>query len=199
MAISGFSSTLSLAMTTLPWCSSAISSSTGEIILQGPHHSAQKSTSTGVLDWSTSASNVASVTAAAFVISSGASSDIDPGPSATTRGHDVFLPIQGVEQSLPVVSGGPGVVAVGLQPALGVDGGRAAGAGGGHRLPIGVVDHVAGREHAVDGGGGRGRAGRDDVAGLVELDLVREQVGVRRVPDGHEHPGHREDLLGVVL
>jgi hypothetical protein len=33
----------------------------GAIILQGPHHSAQKSTTTGWLDWSTSASKVASV------------------------------------------------------------------------------------------------------------------------------------------
>src|SRR5215213_3892525 len=71
MATSGFSSTLSLAMVSLPLCSSAISSSTGLIILHGPHHSAQKSTSTGVLDLSTSLSNVASVTAAALLIASG--------------------------------------------------------------------------------------------------------------------------------
>src|SRR5919108_6010436 len=70
MATSGFSSTLSLAMVSLPLCSSAISSSTGLIILHGPHHSAQKSTSTGVLDLSTSLSNVASVTAAALLIAS---------------------------------------------------------------------------------------------------------------------------------
>jgi hypothetical protein len=44
---SGFSSMLSLAIVTLPASSSEISSSAGPIILQGPHHSAQKSTSTG--------------------------------------------------------------------------------------------------------------------------------------------------------
>ena len=38
----------------------AISSSAGPIILQGPHHSAQKSTTTGVSDWSTSFSKDAS-------------------------------------------------------------------------------------------------------------------------------------------
>src|SRR5205085_10934682 len=47
-AVSGLSSTLSLPMVILPSCSLAISSSTGAIILQGPHHSAQKSTRTGV-------------------------------------------------------------------------------------------------------------------------------------------------------
>ena len=47
-AVSGLSSTLSLPMVILPLCSRAISSSTGAIILQGPHHSAQNATRTGV-------------------------------------------------------------------------------------------------------------------------------------------------------
>src|SRR5258708_1912081 len=38
------------------------------------------------------------------------------------------------------------------QPALGVERGRAAGAGGGDGLPVGAVDDVAGREDALDGG-----------------------------------------------
>ena len=38
------------------------------------------------------------------------------------------------------------------QPALGVQGGRAAGPGSGHGLPVGVVHHVAAGEHAFDGG-----------------------------------------------
>src|SRR5690606_27808550 len=46
-AISGFSSILSLAIVTLPDNSAEISSSAGAIILHGPHHSAQKSTTTG--------------------------------------------------------------------------------------------------------------------------------------------------------
>src|SRR5271163_2917007 len=37
------------------------------------------------------------------------------------------------------------------QPALGVQGGRAAGPGGGHGLPVGVVHHVAAGEHTLDG------------------------------------------------
>jgi hypothetical protein len=48
IARSGFSSTLSLAMVILPACSVAISPRIGAIILQGPHHSAQKSTTTAV-------------------------------------------------------------------------------------------------------------------------------------------------------
>src|SRR5512132_606 len=86
MATSGFSSTLSLAMVSLPLCSSAISSSSGLIILQGPHHSAQKSTSTGVLDLSTSLSNVASVTAAALLISSVRSGPRPLGTSTSSNG-----------------------------------------------------------------------------------------------------------------
>src|SRR5919108_4858446 len=46
--------------------SSAIFSSTGETAWHGPHHSAQKSTSTGVSLFRTSASNVASVTSSAI-------------------------------------------------------------------------------------------------------------------------------------
>src|ERR1700704_1746377 len=57
----GFSSMLSLAMRKRPWYSPAISSRMGAIILQGPHHSAQKSSNTGLSDLRTSLSNVASL------------------------------------------------------------------------------------------------------------------------------------------
>src|SRR3984885_10648212 len=60
-ATPGFSSTLSLTILTLPLSDLEISSSAGAIILQGPHHSAQKSTTTGSVAFSTSCSNVASV------------------------------------------------------------------------------------------------------------------------------------------
>jgi hypothetical protein len=53
-AISGFSSMLILATFTLPSISLEISSRLGAIILHGPHHSAQKSTTTGTLESSTS-------------------------------------------------------------------------------------------------------------------------------------------------
>src|SRR5581483_10609248 len=69
--------------------------------------------------------------------------------------------------------------------ALGVERRHAAGAGGGDRLPVGVVLHVPGGE---DPGEVRRRAAgpRDEVALLVVVELVAEEGGVRVVPDGHE-------------
>src|SRR5215468_7620108 len=61
-AVCGFSSTLSLTIFTLSPSEAEISSSAGAIIRQGPHHSAQKSTTTGSLDFSTSDSKSASDT-----------------------------------------------------------------------------------------------------------------------------------------
>src|SRR5262245_42535983 len=61
-AVCGFSSTLSLTIFTLPLSVPAISSRAGAIIRQGPHHSAQKSTTTGPVAFNTSDSKVASET-----------------------------------------------------------------------------------------------------------------------------------------
>src|ERR1700685_267823 len=47
IGVCGFSSMFNFATVTLPFMSVAMSSRNGAIILQGPHHSAQKSTSTG--------------------------------------------------------------------------------------------------------------------------------------------------------
>jgi hypothetical protein len=71
IAVCWFTSMSNLPMVSLPSNSLAISFSTGAIILQGPHHSAQKSTKTGVSDSTTICSNVASVTStgAAIVLS----------------------------------------------------------------------------------------------------------------------------------
>src|SRR6476661_6144387 len=60
--MSGFSSMLSLATVTLSPSSPAISSSAGPIIRHGPHHSAQKSTSTGLSEPRTSEAKLWSVT-----------------------------------------------------------------------------------------------------------------------------------------
>src|SRR5215471_7136155 len=62
VAVAGFSSTLSLTILTLPFIVPAISSRAGAIMRQGPHHSAQKSTTTGLAHRRTSASKVASDT-----------------------------------------------------------------------------------------------------------------------------------------
>src|ERR1043166_4199303 len=58
----GFSSTLILPILAFSPIEPAISSKAGAIMRHGPHHSAQKSTTTGLEDLSTSASNVASET-----------------------------------------------------------------------------------------------------------------------------------------
>src|ERR1700694_440737 len=61
-AVFGFSSTLSLTIFTLSPSWPAISSSAGAIIRHGPHHSAQKSTTTGPVAFRTWASKSASET-----------------------------------------------------------------------------------------------------------------------------------------
>src|SRR5689334_1841286 len=67
IGVCGFSSMLTLATVTFPAMSVASSSRNGAIIRHGPHHSAQKSTSTGPLARSTSASKLLSVTAIGFI------------------------------------------------------------------------------------------------------------------------------------
>src|SRR4051812_39180590 len=61
-AVFGFSSTLSLRIVTFSPIAVEISSSAGAIMRQGPHHSAQKSTTTGPVALSTSVSKSASET-----------------------------------------------------------------------------------------------------------------------------------------
>ena len=58
----GSSSMLCLAIVTSLLISSDISSKIGPIILQGPHHSAQKSTTIGLEDFKTSVSKFSSFT-----------------------------------------------------------------------------------------------------------------------------------------
>src|ERR1700726_1648470 len=61
-AVFGLSSTFSFTILTLSPMAPEISSSAGAIMRQGPHHSAQKSTTTGPVALSTSASKSASET-----------------------------------------------------------------------------------------------------------------------------------------
>src|SRR5690242_6886456 len=77
-AVCGFSSTLSLTTSSLSACSAAIASSTGETWWHGPHHCAQYSTMTGLGFCSTSASNPASVTTLAGLISLPPARDVAP-------------------------------------------------------------------------------------------------------------------------
>src|SRR5690606_8780032 len=67
--VMGFSSMLSFAISTLSPSAADISSRAGAIILQGPHHSAQKSTTTGRSALRTSLSKLASVTLEVLIFS----------------------------------------------------------------------------------------------------------------------------------
>jgi hypothetical protein len=67
-AVSGELSTLSLPIFNLPLYSWASSSTIGISNLHGPHHSAQKSTSTGTEDFNTSPSKLASVNSARLLL-----------------------------------------------------------------------------------------------------------------------------------
>src|ERR1044071_4163792 len=66
MATCPLSSTFSLPILALPSYSDATASMVGVICRQGPHHSAQKSTSTGTADCSTSWSKPPSVKVSVF-------------------------------------------------------------------------------------------------------------------------------------
>src|SRR4029450_8747329 len=125
---------LSFAMVSLSPCSAAISSRSGATILHGPHHSAQKSTSTGLSLPSTSAAKLVSVTITglpAMEVRPLGRLGGDPG-CLTSRGTDVC----------PRPRPGGSALAEGVgEPAFGVDRGRGAGTGGGDRLAVDVIDH----------------------------------------------------------
>src|SRR3954454_4537776 len=162
---------LSFAIVSLSRCSAAISSSTGATILHGPHHSAQKSTSTGLSLPRTSLAKLASVTVTVL-------------PAMEVLLLDGYC----WEDRASALVEGLG------QPALGVDRRGGTGARRGDRLAVDVVDDVTAGEDAVDVGARR-RVLHLDVAGVVELELAGEQLAARVVADRHEHPADRE-LLG---
>src|SRR5580704_486578 len=170
---SRLSSMFSLPIRILPSCSWAISSNTGEIILHGPHHSAQKSTRTGTSEALTFSSNVASVKVSIFSL--------------------IASPCRGVQRRTCAICSRS--LAPLLEPALGVDGGHAAGPGRGDRLAVVVVLHVAAGEDAVDAGPGRAVERLDVPVGL-QLQLTLEERAVGFVADGDEEPVDG-DLGGV--
>src|SRR6476660_8124622 len=67
-AMAGLSSTFTLTTSTFSPYSTEISSRIGPSLRQGPHHSAQKSTMTGLAEASTSVLKLASVTSFALLI-----------------------------------------------------------------------------------------------------------------------------------
>src|SRR3954451_22738727 len=158
---------LSLAIVSLSPCSAAISSRTGATILQGPHHSAQKSTSTGLSLPSTSLAKLVSVTVTVL--------------PAIGRSPFRGLPEVLGGRTRPAVDVCPSALVEGVgEPALGVDRRRGAGARRGDGLAVDVVDDVATREDAVDVRACT-RVLDLDVALVVELELTGEQFAARVV------------------
>src|SRR5680860_1278477 len=88
---------------------------------------------------------------------------------------------------------GPGAGRRVAQVPLGVEGAHAAGAGGGDRLAVDAVDHVADGEDAGQVGLGRAGLGAD-VAVLVGVDLVDDDLGFGDVADRDERPFGAEIL-----
>src|SRR2546426_6847629 len=73
------------------------------------------------------------------------------------------------------------------QPAFGVEGGHAAGAGGGDRLLVVTVGDVAGGEYSLHARVRSLGLLPKDVTAAIELHLAGEEIGVGRVADGQEH------------
>src|SRR5664279_4484320 len=169
----------SLTILTLPACSVAISSSTGATMRQGPHHSAQKSTNTGVSLAKTSVAKVSSVTD--WVV-----------PTVGSCRLSIGCAGKSAESRLSVRAGGElGSGLLGGQPPLGVESGGAAGARRGDGLAVRVIDEVAAREDTFEIGARRGLVDHH-VAGLVNIDLAAEEFTARVVADCEEQASHRK-------
>src|SRR5690606_40963190 len=96
-----------------------------------------------------------------------------------------------------VRQGGQTTVLV-VQVLLRIEGGHAAGAGGGDGVAVDMVGHIPGREHAGNGGGGGIALGATfyrDVA-VLHGQLPGEDIGAGFVADGDEHTGE-VDRLGA--
>src|SRR3712207_3436064 len=113
---------LSLAIVSLSPCSRAISSRTGATILHGPHHSAQKSTRTGLSLLSTSLAKLASVTVTVLPAMVVLLCVWLGWPDRINRPDRWSMP--GARRAHPAVGRAGSALVEGLgQPALGVDGG----------------------------------------------------------------------------
>src|SRR3954452_18440810 len=191
----------SFAIVSLSPCSAAISSRTGATILQGPHHSAQKSTSTGLSLPSTSLAKLVSVTFTVLpAIGRSPSVDWLVLPGGRTRPEVDLCPVP-VRKLTPSLRGVRGTGSLPLveglgEPALGVNRRSGTRAGRGDGLAVDVVDDVAAGEDAVDVGAGAGVLDLD-VALVVELELPGEQLAAGVVTDGHEQPADVQNLGGT--
>src|ERR1700747_1082961 len=91
MGVAELRSTSILPTFTLPWYSGASSSTMGASARQGPHQVAQKSISTGLSDFNTSASKFASVTSTIALLAIVPPRYLAPAPVATCRPWHRFM------------------------------------------------------------------------------------------------------------
>src|SRR5580704_3109360 len=143
---------------------------------------------TGLAEFSTSASNVASVTALVAPTCGTSFPLLDAVRPVWPCGR-FCLGVARRERARTAAS----FLVVG-QPALGVQRSGAAGARGRHGLPVDAIDHVARREHAIDRRPRRGMIDLD-VALSVGGKLTDNELTARIVADGHEHAGDLESAL----
>jgi hypothetical protein len=141
--------------------------------LQGPHHSAQKSTKIGFSEEPMTSSKVASVS---VVICSLIITSKDDAVSCVA--HTILA----TEVAL---------VTLGFEPTFGVDGGNAARPGSRDRLAVDVVLHVARGEESFDIRE-RSESGAH-VAVLLEINLASDQRRIGNVANRNKDAGHVQD------
>src|SRR5918993_2277410 len=182
IASCGFSSTFSFTMSSFSECSVAIWSRMGLTARHGPHHSAQKSTSTVRSLFRTSCSKVLSVTARA-VIAFLLLVDVGCRGSSVDDGELVL------DDRLGGV-----LVAEGGEVVFGVERRGCTRAGRGDGLPVERIDDIAGGEYAGDGGLRAASLDRDGALGR-EVELAVHEVGARVVADRDEESVEVEPAL----
>ncbi|VXB98138.1 hypothetical protein CITRIK5_70408 [Citricoccus sp. K5] len=179
----GLSSTLSLATVILSACSVAISSRMGLSMRQGPHHSAQKSTMTGLSEFRTFSWKSWSVTSMVLMV--------PPDGFGLECRQGAGIQVCGVR----CLDGGRNQFLDVRKVMLDVLGGDASAAGGGDGLTIGRVGDIPGSEDAGKRGARAGVVDPDRAVG-IELDLVLDEIGPGIRSDGHEQAG---DVQGGLL
>src|SRR3546814_4208864 len=116
-------------------------------------------------------------------------------PPRSTR-TDTLFPYTTLFRSFFAAPRPPRLLAL-VQKPLRIQGRHAAEAGRSDRLPVMLVGHVAGGEHALDRslGGAAAQPGADLQVAVVHRQLALEQAGVGRMADGDEEAVH-VDLAG---
>src|SRR4051794_40406627 len=168
-AMAGLSSTFTLTTSTFSLYSTEISSRMGPSLRHGPHHSAQKSTMTGLSEASTSALKLASVTSFALLIT-----------------LSLFRLVAARRLGVEI-----------CEVVLDVEGRNTAGSGRRNGLAVSRIDDVTGGKYAADTGLGRA-AINSDSSFRRQLYLSLDQISPGVVSDGDENSGHGQFRFSAV-